>query len=89
MELVVLCGVVSVACFTIIMSLFPSAVEKAMTYLSTQELPWDMDMPHKKQHQKKVCYNVTIIVCGNFNTNELKDQQRSMVIFCNSGGYFY
>ena len=61
--------------FTIIMSLFPSAVEKAMTYLSTQELPWDMDMPHKKQHQKKVCYNVTIIVCGNFNTNELKDQQ--------------
>ncbi|XP_065882490.1 AT-rich interactive domain-containing protein 4B-like isoform X2 [Dysidea avara] len=29
------------------------AVEKAMTYLNTQELPWDMDMPHKKQHQKK------------------------------------
>jgi len=34
-------------------SLFVLAVEKAMTYLNTQELPWDMDLPHKKQLQQK------------------------------------
>ena len=36
-----------------------------MTYLNTQELPWDMDMPHKKQHQKKVCVTFMLVLCDN------------------------
>ena len=36
----------------------PTAIDKALTYMNTQELPWDMDMPHKKQQQKKVLGNL-------------------------------
>jgi len=31
-----------------------AAIDKAMAYMSTQELPWDMDIPQKKHQQKKV-----------------------------------